>query len=158
MSVTRWSGGHFFCKVSKRELVFEGGEFFFANATNIFNLVDCLERTVLFAVLDDSLSKRGTDTFERGETFGVGGVDVSAENIGLQVLRGLVRSAVFAINSKLTEAVETVSEIMADKEVNPAIRLQAAQAILTNAARISERLQGEEFQNIEQNVKSVFET
>lgn len=69
----------------------------------------------------------------------------------------IVRGAVFKINSKLTEAIETVSELMTDKEVNPAIRLQAAQTIITNAAKFSERLQGEEYQNIENNVKSVFD-
>lgn len=69
----------------------------------------------------------------------------------------IVRGAVFKINSKLTEAIETVSELMTDKEVNPAIRLQAAQTIITNAAKFSERLQGEEYQNIENNVKSLFD-
>lgn len=69
----------------------------------------------------------------------------------------IVRGAVFKINSKLTEAIETVSELMTDKEVNPAIRLQAAQTIITNAAKFSERLQGEEHQNIENNVKSIFD-
>lgn len=69
----------------------------------------------------------------------------------------IVRGAVFKINSKLTEAIETVSELMTDKEVNPAIRLQAAQTIITNAAKFSERLQGEEYQNIENNVKSIWD-
>jgi hypothetical protein len=69
----------------------------------------------------------------------------------------IVRGAVFKINSKLTEAIETVSELMTDKEVNPAIRLQAAQTIITNAAKFSERLQVEEYQNIENNVKSIFD-
>ncbi len=69
----------------------------------------------------------------------------------------IVRGAVFKINSKLTEAIETVSELMTDKEVNPAIRLQAAQTIITNAAKFSERLQGEEYQNIENNIKSPFD-
>lgn len=69
----------------------------------------------------------------------------------------IVRGAVFKINSKLTEAIETVSELMTDKEINPAIRLQAAQTIITNAAKFSERLQGEEYQNIENNVKSIFD-
>lgn len=69
----------------------------------------------------------------------------------------IVRGAVFKINSKLTEAIETVSELMTDKEANPAIRLQAAQTIITNAAKFSERLQGEEYQNIENNIKSVFD-
>jgi hypothetical protein len=69
----------------------------------------------------------------------------------------IVRGAVFAINTRLTEAIETVSELMTDKGVNPAIRLQAAQTIITNAAKFSERLQHEEYQNIESNVKSIFD-
>lgn len=38
----------------------------------------------------------------------------------------LIRAAVFNLNNQLQEAVNTVAEIMADKENNPAIRLQAA--------------------------------
>jgi hypothetical protein len=69
----------------------------------------------------------------------------------------IVRGAVFKINSKLTEAIETTAEIMTDKEINPAIRLQAAQTIIANAAKFSERLQFEELSNIENNVKSVWD-
>lgn len=69
----------------------------------------------------------------------------------------LVRGAVLKINNKLTEAIDTVSDIMTDKEVNAAIRLQAAQTIINNAAKFSERLQTEEYQNIENNVKGLFD-
>ena len=49
------------------------------------------------------------------------------------------------------------AEIMTDKEINPAIRLQAAQTIIANAAKFSERLQFEELSNLENNVKSIWE-
>lgn len=52
----------------------------------------------------------------------------------------LVRKAVFSITKKVSAAVEAVAEIMNDKEVNPAVRLQAAQALITNAAKFTERL------------------
>lgn len=56
----------------------------------------------------------------------------------------LIRAAVFNLNNQLQEAVNTVAEIMADKENNPAIRLQAAQTILNNAGKFSQRLQVDE--------------
>ena len=68
----------------------------------------------------------------------------------------IIRAAVLKINKTLTDAIETVSEIMTDKEVNPATRLQAAQTIIGNAAKFSERLQREEHSNIENNVKDIF--
>lgn len=52
----------------------------------------------------------------------------------------IIRHALNSINSKLNAAIETVAEIMADKEVNPATRLQAAQTILNNAGKFTERL------------------
>ena len=55
----------------------------------------------------------------------------------------LIRAAVFNLNNQLQEAVNTVAEIMADKENNPAIRLQA-QTILNNAGKFSQRLQVDE--------------
>ena len=69
----------------------------------------------------------------------------------------LIRAAVFNLNNQLQEAINTVSEIMTDKEVNPATRLQAAQTIISNAAKFSDRLQREETNNIENNVKSIFD-
>lgn len=68
----------------------------------------------------------------------------------------IVRGAVFNINSKLTQAIETVSELMEDKDVNPAVRLQAAQTILGNAQKFSERLQEDEYR-IESSARSFFD-
>lgn len=56
----------------------------------------------------------------------------------------IVRQALFNLNSKLADAIETVSEIMKNEEVNPATRLQAAQTIISNAAKFTERLTAEE--------------
>lgn len=52
----------------------------------------------------------------------------------------VVRNAVYTINNHLGEAVETVVSIMTDQAVNAAVRLQAAQVILNNAGKFSERL------------------
>lgn len=52
----------------------------------------------------------------------------------------IVRQACLSINSKLSAAVEAVSNIMEDPEVNPATRLQAAQTILNNAGKFAKRL------------------
>lgn len=56
----------------------------------------------------------------------------------------LLREAVFTLNGKLREAIDTISEIMTDKENKPAIRLQAAQAILNNAGKFAQRLAANE--------------
>ena len=56
----------------------------------------------------------------------------------------LIRQAVFTINAKLTEAIDTIAGIMQDPEVNPAVRLQAAQTILNNATKFAERLSAED--------------
>ncbi len=65
----------------------------------------------------------------------------------------LIRAAVFSINGKLQAAISTVAEIMADKENNPAIRLQAAQTILNTACKFTQRLATDE-QNITAQVES----
>lgn len=52
----------------------------------------------------------------------------------------VVRKAIFELNNQIGAAVETVVSIMQDEEINPAIRLQAAQTILNNANKFSERL------------------
>lgn len=52
----------------------------------------------------------------------------------------VVRKAIFELNNQIGAAVETVVSIMQDDEINPAIRLQAAQTILNNANKFSERL------------------
>ena len=56
----------------------------------------------------------------------------------------LIRTAVFSVDKHLTEAVDTIAEIMKDKTTNPAIRLQAAQTLLNNAQKFAERLTGAE--------------
>ena len=56
----------------------------------------------------------------------------------------IVRKAIFSINEKLSGAVDAVAEIMTDKDVNPAVRLQAAQVIFNNAGKFSDRLTIEE--------------
>ena len=57
----------------------------------------------------------------------------------------IIRKAVFTINEKLSEAINTVAEIMTNSEVNPATRLQAAQTIINNAGKFSERLAKDEY-------------
>lgn len=56
----------------------------------------------------------------------------------------LIRGAVINLNGHIQAAINTVSDIMADKENNPAIRLQAAQTILNNAGKLAQRLTTEE--------------
>lgn len=56
----------------------------------------------------------------------------------------ILRRAVFSINGKLSEAIEAVAAIMNDTSINPATRLQAAQTIINNAAKFSERLVNDE--------------
>lgn len=57
----------------------------------------------------------------------------------------IIRGAVFSINQKLSQAIDTVAEIMTDKENNPATRLQAAQTIINNAGKFAERLTRDEY-------------
>lgn len=56
----------------------------------------------------------------------------------------VLRSAVHSINDKLCAAVDVIGEIMLDVDTNPAVRLQAAQTIINNAGKFSERLSDEE--------------
>ncbi len=65
----------------------------------------------------------------------------------MEAKNDIIRSAVFSINSKLAEAIDAVTEIMSDKDTNPAIRLQAAQTIITNAGKFSDRLSHDERQS-----------
>lgn len=68
----------------------------------------------------------------------------------MEAKNDIVRKAIFTINEKLGAAVDTVAEIMADKEINPAIRLQAAQTIMNNAGKFAERLAREEYSSREE--------
>ena len=56
----------------------------------------------------------------------------------------ITRQAVHNINSKIAGAIEAISDIMNDRQVNAAIRLQAAQTLLANAVKFAERLQADE--------------
>ena len=63
----------------------------------------------------------------------------------------ILRSAVFSINRKLTQAIDTVVGIMQDDTVNPAIRMQAAQIIINNAGKFAERLARDEYNSRAEN-------
>lgn len=65
----------------------------------------------------------------------------------MEAKNDIIRKAVFSINEKLSEAIEAVAEIMKDKQVKPAIRLQAAQTILNNAGKFASRLTQDENQS-----------
>lgn len=72
----------------------------------------------------------------------------------------IIRKAIFDLNNSLGEAVATTVEIMSDKSINPAIRLQAAQTILNNANKFAERLEQDEnkvSQQREDNTFSIFD-
>ena len=56
----------------------------------------------------------------------------------------VLRNALHVVNSGLSEAFETALKIMRDKETNPAIRLQAAQFVISSASKFSNRLAMEE--------------
>ena len=61
----------------------------------------------------------------------------------------VLRGAVKVMNSKVTSAVETVADIMENREINAAVRLQAAQTIITNAVKLSVALETSEQTSIE---------
>ena len=56
----------------------------------------------------------------------------------------IVRAAVFSINSKMQQAIETIADVMNDTDNNPATRLQAAQTILNTACKFSKHLEDNE--------------
>ena len=56
----------------------------------------------------------------------------------------VLREATASLNAEIAEAVKTTAEIMRDAAVNPAIRLQAASTLLSNAVKFAERLSIEE--------------
>lgn len=66
----------------------------------------------------------------------------------------ILRGAVLKMTQALSAAVDAVQEIMEGEDVNPAVRLQAAQAIINNAVKLSERLSQEETRN--RNTRSPF--
>lgn len=65
----------------------------------------------------------------------------------------IIRDALFNLNGKLANAIETEAEIMNDRsgETPQAVRLQAAQAIINHAAKFAERLNANETKAAETN-------
>lgn len=53
----------------------------------------------------------------------------------------ILRQTVAALAAQTTAAVDIIAEIMTDKAVNAAVRLQAAQTILNSSSRYNEHLQ-----------------
>jgi len=68
----------------------------------------------------------------------------------MEAKAGIIRQAVISLNGKLSAAIDTISDIMADTSANPATRLQAAQTILNTAAKFAERLGEAEKQSREE--------
>lgn len=52
----------------------------------------------------------------------------------------ILRSAVVNVSGKLSQAFEEINGIMTDKEINPAIRLQAAQTIINSASKLTAQM------------------
>ena len=71
--------------------------------------------------------------------------DREFRSLYMQAKDDIIRGAVFSINKKLSQAIDTVAEIMQDSETNPATRLQAAQTIINNAGKFAERLSRDEY-------------
>ena len=71
--------------------------------------------------------------------------DSNFRSLYMRAKDDIIRGAVCSINQKLAQAVDTVAEIMQDKDINPATRLQAAQTIINNAGKFAERLTRDEY-------------
>lgn len=65
----------------------------------------------------------------------------------MEAKNDIFRKAVYTINSRLSEAVDAVTDIMTDESVNAAVRLQAAQTIINNAQKFAARLSYDEEQS-----------
>ncbi|MCD7711987.1 MAG: hypothetical protein LUJ25_04585 [Firmicutes bacterium] len=63
----------------------------------------------------------------------------------------VIRGAVYNLNAQLSEAVNVIAQIMTDTNNNAAVRLQAAQTILNNAGKLSDRLTKDEKNAREEN-------
>lgn len=62
----------------------------------------------------------------------------------MQAKNEILRLAVYNINARLSEAIDTVAEIMNDPSNKPTVRLQAAQTIINNANKFMQRLAADE--------------
>ena len=56
----------------------------------------------------------------------------------------VLRAAVHNLNEHVQGAINTIADVMSNEDNNAAVRLQAAQTILTQAEKFSKRLQAEE--------------
>ena len=64
----------------------------------------------------------------------------------------ILRASVVAINEYIGESIRTIAQIMNNEKNNPAVRLQAAQTLLNNAAKFTQRLtEAEEVANKQAN-------
>lgn len=52
----------------------------------------------------------------------------------------LLRGTVYKINNRISSAIDTVTEVMQDKDNKPAVRLQAAQILLNHAQKFATQL------------------
>lgn len=62
----------------------------------------------------------------------------------------LIRVTALSISNHTQEAIDTIVEVMRDKENSPAVRMQAAQSILNNSAKYMKYLQDNETDVIKQ--------
>lgn len=69
----------------------------------------------------------------------------------------LIRQSAQALNKRIAEAAETICGIMKNEDNPPAVRLQAAQAILNQAGKFSDRLQAAEYAIDERNKFSLLD-
>lgn len=74
----------------------------------------------------------------------------SFQELHRAVKADILRKAVYELNSRMTEAVNTISEIMLDKEASSSDRLKAAGMILDNAGKFADRLNKCEAENLEE--------
>ena len=65
----------------------------------------------------------------------------------MEARNDVLRAGLHNLNEKVGAAIEEIASIMTDKDVNAAIRLQAAQTILTHAGKFAERLAHDEFES-----------
>lgn len=59
-----------------------------------------------------------------------------------------LRELVYHLRGEVKKAIEAVSEIMQDKEINPATRLQAAQTLFSNAEKFEKKLHSAELEHM----------
>lgn len=56
----------------------------------------------------------------------------------------ILRQAVIKLSRQIGAAIDTIEDVMTDPDNNPSVRLQAAQTILNNIGKLTQRLQEDE--------------